>query len=511
MPDDEPTGSIATGRIVAAGGSITGDRETSNDIDYIAVYLIEGGSYVFDLLGRNTGDGTLYDPYLYGIYDATGTRVANHDDDGGIGFNSRIDFVAPETGTYYVAAGAYYTRTGTYTLSVSINPPVPEEHLADATEGTIDIGGSVTGDRETTTDSDFYSVNLAAGVTYSFDLEGYYTGAGTLRDPYIFGIYDSAGNRISPSDDDSGVGLNSRLLFTPSETGIYSISVGGYYYYTGTYTLSVDYVLPKVGDPFSEEPLLILGSSGDDSLVGAGNADTIDGGDGNDSLFGFAGGDILHGGNGADMLAGGYGDDILRGGSGNDILDGGYGNDLLGGGAGDDSLVSFGGTNTMWAGGGDDQATGGRDDDIIGGGAGDDILSGGLRNDTLYGGAGDDSLLGGDGKDALYGGQGNDTLSGGNDDDTLWGSMGNDTLTGGDGTDTFVFTAGSGLDIITDFDAENDVLMLEGTATDFLKLEDIAAVTVSFAGGLMINLGGGDAVFLAGVSLGDLETMTLEL
>ena len=68
-----------------------------------------------------------------------------------------------------------------------------------------------------------------------------------------------------------------------------------------------------------------------------------------------------------------------------------------------------------------------------------------------------------------------------------------------------------GLDIITDFDAENDVLMLEGTATDFLKLEDIAAVTVSFAGGLMINLGGGDAVFLAGVSLGDLETMTLEL
>ena len=37
---------------------------------------------------------------------------------GGVGANSRLDFTASETGTYYIAAGAYGYRTGTYELAV---------------------------------------------------------------------------------------------------------------------------------------------------------------------------------------------------------------------------------------------------------------------------------------------------------------------------------------------------------------------------------------------------------
>ena len=39
-------------------------------------------------------------------------------DDGGDGLNSRVRFEAPETGAYYIAAGAYEDYTGSYSLEV---------------------------------------------------------------------------------------------------------------------------------------------------------------------------------------------------------------------------------------------------------------------------------------------------------------------------------------------------------------------------------------------------------
>ena len=52
-------------------------------------------------------------------------------------------------------------------------------------------------------------------------------------------------------------------------------------------------------------------------------------------------------------------------------------------------------------------------------------------------------LLGGSGNDKLYGGSGSDTLIGG---------TGNDYLEGGsNGADTYIFTAGHGKDIVSDY------------------------------------------------------------
>ena len=51
-----------------------------------------------------------------GDIEGPGEGTAN--DDGGEGLNSRASFEAPETGTYYIAAGACDDYTGTYTLSV---------------------------------------------------------------------------------------------------------------------------------------------------------------------------------------------------------------------------------------------------------------------------------------------------------------------------------------------------------------------------------------------------------
>ena len=63
---------------------------------------------------------------------------------------------------------------------------------------------------------------------------------GTLSDPYLRGIYDADGNLIDgTTDDDDGVGRNSRVWFTAPEDATYYVSAGAYPNSVGTYTLSV--------------------------------------------------------------------------------------------------------------------------------------------------------------------------------------------------------------------------------------------------------------------------------
>ncbi|MBF2097627.1 MAG: choice-of-anchor I family protein [Gloeomargaritaceae cyanobacterium C42_A2020_066] len=189
---------------------------------------------------------------------------------------------------------------------------------------------------------------------------------------------------------------------------------------SGTTTL-VEIRLPESG--------ILDGTSGNDSLVGGNAADVA---------YGFEGNDTLRGGGANDALFGGVGNDRLRGDGGDDSLVGGTGNDRLEGNNGNDNLLGQEGNDTLNGGGGNDQ---------LDGGAGNDRLEGGNNNDTLVGGAGSDNLLGGSGSDFLVGGQGNDTL------------------TGGSGPDTFVIAAGSGSDLVIDFQDGVDFIGLSGGLT----------------------------------------------
>jgi Ca2+-binding RTX toxin-like protein len=91
----------------------------------------------------------------------------------------------------------------------------------------------------------------------------------------------------------------------------------------------------------------VVGSSGDDSLLGNGAVNSIKGGAGKDVMSGRAGNDRLVGGVGDDAMKGNSGNDGLVGGAGNDQLSGGSGADMLNGRAGSDICIGGSGRDSF--------------------------------------------------------------------------------------------------------------------------------------------------------------------
>jgi len=290
--------------------------------------------------------------------------------------------------------------------------------------------------------------------------------------------------------------------------GTDAVVVHDYFASTGTGGIAVGGI--DVADRASLEelldiPVLVHGTSGDDTMTG---------GDGGDSLYGGSGDDVLIGMSGNDRLFGGAGDDVLDGGLGSDTLDGGIGNDVYhyAFGGGYDRILNLGaaasGSDIIRVGGGltramiqSTQITG--DDLMLGffvGGAyqalvldgflssangthiiefddgtwlsaqdfranqhswiGTDAaeaytatdahnnLSAGGGNDIVHGLGGNDRIFGEGGDDQLFGGDGNDVLNGEGGANVLDGGAGNDQLYANSNTDqdTDILRGGTGDD-----------------------------------------------------------------
>jgi serralysin len=181
-----------------------------------------------------------------------------------------------------------------------------------------------------------------------------------------------------------------------------------------------------------------IGTSGDDTLVGAATSEVIYGYDGNDLIQGGAGNDVLGGFQGNDTIYGGDGDDYIFGGvqkynsgfDGNDAIFGGAGDDVIYAGRYDDIVDGGDGIDTLSYEYGAVYGRGIRidlgvtkpqvnifisgADKIIGienlRGTNDfgDVFIGDKHSNGLYGLGGNDTLDGGAGADHLYGGKGND-------------------------------------------------------------------------------------------------------
>ena len=313
----------------------------------------------------------------------------------------------------------------------------------------------------------------------------------------------------------------------------------------------------------------IAGDNGSDVLAGGGGDDTVIGGsitgngnaiavtasavsnEGSDILFGGAGNDILitgslndtnnngrvddgevnvtntsaataFAGTGDDEVYGAAGNDELGGGTGNDFIEGADGNDILYGGRNDESQIvsndrlrGGNGNDLIFASGGADSVRGGDGDDTLFGGTQNDVVRGDDGNDTIFGGTGNDTLTGGAGNDEFFNGGGDDIVDAGAGSDTIRSGTGDDTLTGGSGGDTFLFGADHDDDVVDDFSLADDTLDLSATATDFNSIDDVAAAstatTIGGNSGILIDTGGGNSIFLNGLSLNDLQSVTIIL
>ena len=208
------------------------------DRDWFEVSLQAGREYRVDLEGSPTGNGTLRNPHVYGIYNSGGSLLPGTEDaNSGLRNNAQVTFTPRSGGAYFISVGGAGDREGTYRLSVF-------DTTDGAPDGAVAVGGSARGEVETRGERDWFRVDLDMGKTYEIDLEGSVTWAGTLRDPYLYGVYDENGDRYSgTTDDDDGVGYNSRVTFTAPTDGAYYVVAGAYGGLTGSYTLSVEEVM----------------------------------------------------------------------------------------------------------------------------------------------------------------------------------------------------------------------------------------------------------------------------
>ena len=181
--------------------------------------------------------------------------------------------------------------------------------------------------------------------------------------------------------------------------------------------------------------------------------------------------------------------------------------DLFGG-QNDDFIRGLNGDDIIYGDEGNDDVNGNQGQDLVDGGDGDDTVRGGQGNDEVYGGEGNDGhvngnigndiVRGGNGNDTVYGGQNDATLYGDAGDDRLSGDLGNDILYGNSGADRFVMLATGGVDWVADFNAA------EGDRVQLATGQAYSVVNVS--GQVYIQLTGGGAIGLAGVSFASFDS-----
>lgn len=269
-PDPDPTpGPVVPGITVAEGGTdaagstattvelISGDTfdgtlDSGSDKDFVKIDLTAGTQYTFDLKGAGSGDGTLPDGFLV-LRNADGGFVAQ-DDNSGAGSDAQIVFTPGASGTFYISARTFSGEGGDYLLTTSPNErtdpgsspnPSPGQTVMEGDTDTpgntsstsvFSVGDTFQGELDVASDRDFVGIELSAGTSYTFDLKGSPSGAGTLPDPFLV-LRDANGTFVA-QDDNSGTGLESQIVFNPSASGTYFLDVRNFSGDTGTYALT---------------------------------------------------------------------------------------------------------------------------------------------------------------------------------------------------------------------------------------------------------------------------------
>ena len=246
----------ANNGVLAVNESAQGQIDSPGDSDLFAINLSRGQLYDFSVKGFGDGLGTLAQATLR-LLDANGALVTVGSYSGDTG---RADLAVSvfADGRYYVAVSATDAagNLGTYQLDTRLRgaaSAATDDISADTRSGvTVKPGSTALGKIDSVGDSDWISATLVAGKVYVADVLA--NGAtssgvvgGNLADATLR-LLDASGALLM-SDDDSGAGLDPRLVITAETSGTFYFDVGANGAATGTYTLRLRELYSGQADP----------------------------------------------------------------------------------------------------------------------------------------------------------------------------------------------------------------------------------------------------------------------
>ena len=200
--------------------------------------MTAGQSYHFSANANVSGSDTL-DAVAIRLYDDGGDPIQPQALDGAA---PAFDFTPTTSGNYYLAVsaggtGAWRTKTGAFTASMSLNGSAPGvDNIAQTrfTEATLSDGAFFTSAIEQndlsgdTVDADYYKVVLTGGHRYTFSADATVSGTDNLDSVFIR-LRDASGNKLTP--DKLGEGASPSFSFDAPGSGNYvyyvAVSAGG--------------------------------------------------------------------------------------------------------------------------------------------------------------------------------------------------------------------------------------------------------------------------------------------
>ena len=478
-------GAIGSSFGLSTNSVVSGSISSNGDMDYYRVTLVAGQTYMFSL---SRGNGSTLDPVL-SLLNSSGSVIATSDDPSSAAAGEYITFTATSTGTYYLVASDYSTRTGTYELTTEVAADLTFND-ADGTGAYAwsDLSGNTILSSFINIPDNWDTLNLNGYMvqTYIHELghalglghAGPYNGTANWGTGHTLYDNDSwSATIMSYFDQDTNTFDPASLAYLATIMPADIIAIQNLYgagsvgYQTGNTIWgpggnvggAFQQLLNMWGGLVAANPAIYAGEDFAFTIYDTGGIDTLDvsvfgggqmvnlnplvrsninGVTGNvviarDTVIENAttgsGNDTVYGNNVANTIRTNGGNDRLYGGAGNDILIGGAGADILDGGAGTD--------RAHYA-----DATAGIRVDLLSPGSNTGFAAGDtyISIEDVYGSNFNDMLLGDNVSNRIWGANGNDQIYGRNGNDSLYGGAGNDILLGGAGGD--LLDGGAGRD-----------------------------------------------------------------
>ena len=209
---DDYLGAEETTGTVAVGGSVTGNLEVDNDVDWFRVRLEEGKSYRVSMRGAESGGGTLADPFLaigyaesftftdYGI----GEAVLRNDDKSESEKDSELVLSVTRTHDTWISAATSGAGTGTYTIEVEeVTTSMGQRANSPATGGPGITGTVQAGETLTATTDGIEDEDGLTGAVFAYQ----WVRSGT-------DIEGAASSNYTVTGDDEGKPIQVRVTFT---------------------------------------------------------------------------------------------------------------------------------------------------------------------------------------------------------------------------------------------------------------------------------------------------------